>query len=241
MNPILITKAAAFSSILFLGIASSQAASVSIDSSKESHIRISQPNTNLGQTRLIFGSQGAATSQWRVMVQVSLADLVTSTGGGAIAINSVDLYLGADFFLQQSTGSAFELREWAVTDFDVSDNTWNDPQGSLGTDGAGGTDGTLLSTEDTWDANMADGSFAFGSEAAFVSFIQSKYDSDTAAGATLNFLLMMEDDGDFESSIPRTDTINDFQLNISYAPVPEPSSAALLGLGGLALILRRRK
>ncbi len=29
--------------------------------------------------------------------------------------------------------------------------------------------------------------------------------------------------------------------NVSLTPVPEPSSAALLGLGGLALILRRRK
>ncbi len=30
-------------------------------------------------------------------------------------------------------------------------------------------------------------------------------------------------------------------IRITAAPVPEPSSAALLGLGGLALILRRRK
>lgn len=31
------------------------------------------------------------------------------------------------------------------------------------------------------------------------------------------------------------------QVDISFVAVPEPSSAALLGLGGLALILRRRK
>ena len=31
------------------------------------------------------------------------------------------------------------------------------------------------------------------------------------------------------------------QLSFDYTPVPEPSSTALLGLGGLALILRRRK
>ncbi|MGB0992913.1 MAG: PEP-CTERM sorting domain-containing protein [Akkermansiaceae bacterium] len=30
-------------------------------------------------------------------------------------------------------------------------------------------------------------------------------------------------------------------LTVQYTPVPEPSSTALLGLGGLALILRRRK
>lgn len=28
---------------------------------------------------------------------------------------------------------------------------------------------------------------------------------------------------------------------ISFSPVPEPSSSLLLGLGGLALVLRRRK
>ena len=31
------------------------------------------------------------------------------------------------------------------------------------------------------------------------------------------------------------------QMSVQFANVPEPSSAALLGLGGLALILRRRK
>ena len=35
--------------------------------------------------------------------------------------------------------------------------------------------------------------------------------------------------------------IDNFQLNGTIDPVPEPSSAALLGLGGLALIFRRRK
>ncbi len=37
--------------------------------------------------------------------------------------------------------------------------------------------------------------------------------------------------------------VNDFSVAQTQiqAPVPEPSSAALLGLGGLALILRRKK
>lgn len=34
---------------------------------------------------------------------------------------------------------------------------------------------------------------------------------------------------------------NDYDMRITVNAVPEPSSAALLGLGGLALILRRRK
>ena len=33
----------------------------------------------------------------------------------------------------------------------------------------------------------------------------------------------------------------DFRFSVAGTAVPEPSSAALLGLGGLALILRRRK
>ena len=35
--------------------------------------------------------------------------------------------------------------------------------------------------------------------------------------------------------------IDTFSLDYTAAPIPEPSSTALLGLGGLALILRRRK
>jgi len=35
--------------------------------------------------------------------------------------------------------------------------------------------------------------------------------------------------------------LNTLTLNVGVSPVPEPSSAALLGLGGLVFILRRRK
>ncbi|MFK7911979.1 MAG: PEP-CTERM sorting domain-containing protein [Akkermansiaceae bacterium] len=43
---------------------------------------------------------------------------------------------------------------------------------------------------------------------------------------------------------PIASTTKDYQVDwvrVNAAPVPEPSSSALLGLGGLALILRRRK
>ena len=36
-------------------------------------------------------------------------------------------------------------------------------------------------------------------------------------------------------------TLDSFSLEGDITPVPEPSTTALLGLGGLALILRRRK
>lgn len=44
----------------------------------------------------------------------------------------------------------------------------------------------------------------------------------------------------FDAAITSTE-VNNLNIGNSIVPVPEPSSAALLGLGGLALILRRRK
>ncbi len=43
------------------------------------------------------------------------------------------------------------------------------------------------------------------------------------------------------SASPNGANWNGFAAGVIVTPVPEPSSAALLGLGGLALILRRRK
>ncbi|QQL44878.1 PEP-CTERM sorting domain-containing protein [Sulfuriroseicoccus oceanibius] len=40
---------------------------------------------------------------------------------------------------------------------------------------------------------------------------------------------------------PGVETTTSYEVNANFAAVPEPSSAALLGLGGLAVILRRRK
>ncbi len=45
----------------------------------------------------------------------------------------------------------------------------------------------------------------------------------------------------FRANGTTTDWDNAFELKTSTAPIPEPSSAALFGFGGFALILRRRK
>ena len=57
---------------------------------------------------------------------------------------------------------------------------------------------------------------------------------DTAS--TSVFLAIRNNQGSAVSSQALIDDVT-----LDYTPVPEPSSAALLGLGGLALILRRRK
>ncbi len=48
-------------------------------------------------------------------------------------------------------------------------------------------------------------------------------------------------DYEFRFSSPLTNNNHAYVDNVSFDAVPEPSSTALLGLGGLALILRRRK
>ncbi len=55
--------------------------------------------------------------------------------------------------------------------------------------------------------------------------------ANAAADVTINWNATAEAGG--------SDTIGAFVLNTTA--IPEPSSTALLGLGGLALILRRRK
>jgi len=57
----------------------------------------------------------------------------------------------------------------------------------------------------------------------------------TAAGAT-GFTVNLDD---AETANPAQSRVD--YIGVAYTAVPEPSSAALLGLGGLALILRRRK
>ncbi len=53
------------------------------------------------------------------------------------------------------------------------------------------------------------------------------------------YVLAVNNAGSYTAALQWDDATDKVQLNITA--VPEPSSAALLGLGGLALILRRRK
>jgi len=62
---------------------------------------------------------------------------------------------------------------------------------------------------------------------------RSNSDNPLTTGRMLNTSL-----GEFTAG---PDGISDLVFDVDITPVPEPSSTALLGLGGLALILRRRK
>ncbi len=61
------------------------------------------------------------------------------------------------------------------------------------------------------------------------------FDFNSGAGGNLEIRIAF-DDADGSNPFVGIDNVG-----VETAPVPEPSSAALLGLGGLALILRRRK
>ncbi|GEM_PF-4020642 len=164
---------------------------VALNSEKESFIRQSQATTNQGQARLLFGGQGTS-AQFRTMMQFSLDDLVAATGGGNVIINSVSLDTGDSFVKSGTFGgdATYDAYSWSVNDFDVADNTWNDPQGSLGTDGPGATLGTKLASE-VFGAGTPEGDFVFPSAAPFIAFVQGAYDSYTA-GDKLNLLLVIE-------------------------------------------------
>ena len=203
-------------------------------------LRETQAGTNQGDTRNLFGGQG--TDQGFVtLMHFGLADLVTATGGAAITINSVTLDLGP----AMTSGAGLGVTEYdgnlnAYTAFDAATATWSDPDGSAGADAtAGGTIGTLLSTGTFTIADTSPTTRTFSSTAALVSFLQSAYDGTT----DVDFRLGAADDS--VNAFLRTDAgavtgTGQATLVVDYTVVPEPGSLALLGLGGLMLVRRRR-
>lgn len=219
----------------------SQAIVITHTAADDAMLRASQPTT-LQTGRNIYGAQGSLGSQFVTLQRFSLADLSTDSGGGPIVITSVSLNSGtAISYSGVNTSGSFTLR--AYTAFDSADATWNNPDGSAGLDPvAGGTLGTLLATE-TFSVSNTEGSFIFNSTPALVAFVQNAYDNNQ----DVNFRLGLDlTQSSIPNSIPRTDFGSNTGegtglLDIQYTAIPEPSSTALLGLAGLALVLRRRK
>jgi len=70
--------------------------------------------------------------------------------------------------------------------------------------------------------------------------VTSTSNPDFVSGGNMQFVI-----GTFGATgagtLQRRSDFDNMQIDVTFTPVPEPSSTALLGLGGLALILRRRK
>ena len=124
-------------------------------------------------------------------------------------------------------------------DFDEAVSTWNAPAPGDGT--AGGTIGSLLSSSTFESTVTAD--ITFGDSPAFRTAV-----SDALAGDGFVRLLLARSDnsgaGQHRFARFRDEGFGTAarrpELEVNYTIIPEPASVALMGLGALALVLRRR-
>ena len=100
-----------------------------------------------------------------------------------------------------------------------------------GKDGGGSSTGSV-------DVYLADYRFADNSSDYILdTWLQVDLTSLGAAVKTLEFALASTDNGDFGMNTPAYFALD----NLNVAQTPEPASLVLLGLGGSALLLRRRE
>ena len=157
-------------------------------------------------------------------------DLAFNFGGAmrvtnGTASNSTGAHIGTNFVAAQSL---------TLTDFSVR----TDPNN--GGNNFGARDITLF-------VSVAGGTFTqFGDMInRGNNNLQSNTFTDSvsvAAGETVEFRAVFTDFGSQSANNLQSFTrVGDINISADVALIPEPSSTALLGLGGLALILRRRK
>ncbi len=144
-------------------------------------IRESQPTTAQGDTRNLIGGQRTA-AQFVTLMKFSLADVYADLGATGGTITDVQLDLGPAMTSGAGVADDFICNLYQYTVFDADTATWNDPDGTAGTDAtAGGTLGTLLGTETLdardWPNDVRQG---FSSTTALVNYLQAAYDAGDA-------------------------------------------------------------
>lgn len=201
---------------------------------------------------LVSDNTSAATPRFGL---VSFSDFNTITTNGTVMDNSVgkDIIGGSD-----ASGLSMNLETSGSKKFNIVDSTessrtfYTDPS----TDpNEGGTELTLV--DSAWyqyvlyiTKTTTVGSFDLMIELNLLNAdgsIDSQVTSHSATVANADFYSEVGTDGALAGMTfvaqgsGATVTNNYDNFSISVDTVPEPSSTALLGLGGLALILRRRK
>ncbi len=205
------------------------------------------PQNGDGDNENLIGTNAGIADNIRSLFGFDVSTItstVASTGGGDFD----------NLTITSATLTIFERRGRTYSDtvnvnaynssFLDTVSEWNDPDG----DGAAGTgdltDGGTLGTQlasqvVTWAVGNDNESSVFTLDNAGVKALIEAGDfnlllNSTTAGPGTDFLSITSDSGT---------AARHAGLNIEYTvtAIPEPSSAALLGLGGLALILRRRK
>ena len=178
-----------------------------------------------------------------------LGSLDTDLNGGsplaqwqAYQINSATLTVGADVDSSPTDESRYEQASRAhvmTTSYDFNDVSWNNSDQSTTTAWGGGTIDTTGGTD--WEsAVQATGVVGTGiTTFDLTSYVVGVMDG-TYSGAGEGLFFETTDPTLGQKS--RTQAANvSWTLDAQIITVPEPSSTALLGLGGLALVLRRKR
>jgi len=196
-------------------------------------IRSDIPTNDPGNNFIFVGSL-AGGSELRGFTGFDVSAIPDSA-----VINSVSVTFYQSTTLTGSTGDSIgdsPLNLVTPTGTFSNTDTWNGSNGFYGGAilGAISTDPTLVIAQDP---------FEFTTNAALVSHVQSALASDDVQFGLIAPDLEATTERLFYSFGPNDGGTVDIapSITIDYTVVPEPSSTTLLGLGGLALILRRKR
>jgi hypothetical protein len=223
-----------------------QAATISIEASDAVMIRSRVDNnaadTNQEGNALFIGSAAAGNELIRGLLKFDLSAIPVQHQIDGVTLNLTTLTSapGINNVGDPGAFTAFSVNNYG---FDVVETTamWNAPGPGDGM--AGGTLGPLLSAA-SFDVELLGQSVSFGDSPAFRSAVSEALggdgflrliiaNSDETNLGTHDFTRFESDDTGVVGSRP--------ELTVNHS-IPEPSTAALLGLGGLALVsVRRRK
>ncbi len=186
---------------------------------------------------LIIGTSSG--DNLRTLLEFDLSEISNQAGGRVVTIDGVQLVLDA-YSVYNSNTITVDVFQYDY-DLDETTSTWNNPDG-LGNDpNAGGTLGTFLSGE----SFSATGDVSFADTAAFRTAVSG------ALGSPDNTLrLILKDHNEGESGVRLaycrsneyvTASGDRPELIVNFTVIPEPTSAALLCCGALAMICMGRR
>ena len=202
----------------------------------------------------LFGPLGGLSSTWNQSTDNGGTDVLNSIGGGtdidwsySHSLEETDVRGVADPALRMLVGSFGEFGKGNDQTLTISGLTPGELYNvaiaahRLFNGGTEGSHGILSTSNNTTSASAqtVDGNTALNGDTWELGVNYAHFENVEANGSgEISFLADATDDDELgPGETARRFHLNGFQIE----SVPEPSTTALLGLGGLALILRRRK